>query len=165
VSGGLTLSADARSTAGELLIAIVAVEWGGTFMLRVVRRRVPLTPFQRAFSRAGHAHAGVLVIAALIGQILADAADLDGFPAMLARSGVPLAAILFPAGFFFLLDGKGSNAAEPDDLAAVYGRGRARGERYRAGSRASSFLIVPSDRGCGRTIVLTVPVRSGQHTS
>jgi hypothetical protein len=107
VSGGLTLSADARSTAGELLIAIVAVEWGGTFMLRVVRGRVPLTPFQRAFSRAGHAHAGVLVIAALICQILADAADLDGFPSMLARSGVPLAAILFPAGFFFSSMGKG----------------------------------------------------------
>jgi hypothetical protein len=28
------LSADARSTAGVLLLAIVAIEWGGVFMLK-----------------------------------------------------------------------------------------------------------------------------------
>lgn len=108
--GQLVLSEDARSTAGILLLTIVAVEYGGTFMLRVVRRRVPMTPFQTAFARAGHAHAGVLVIAALICQVLADAADLSGFQGALARSGVPLAAILFPAGFFFSSMGKGRTA-------------------------------------------------------
>jgi len=92
----------------------VAVEYGGTFMLRIVRGRVPMTPFQKAFARAGHAHAGVLVIAALICQVLADAAQLNGFPATLARSGVPLAAVLFPAGFF--LSSIGRDRTEPNRL-------------------------------------------------
>ena len=110
----LALSEDARSTAGILLLTIVAVEYGGTFMLRVVRGRVQMTPFQKAFARAGHAHAGVLVLAALICQILADAADLSGFQGILARGGVPVAAILFPAGFFFSSIGRGRT--EPNRL-------------------------------------------------
>jgi hypothetical protein len=114
VSAELVLSEDARSTAGILLITIVAVEYGGTFMLRTVRGRVAMTPFQRAFARAGHAHAGVLVIAALICQVLADAAALGGLQGTLARNGVPLAAILFPAGFFFSSMGRGRT--EPSRL-------------------------------------------------
>jgi hypothetical protein len=108
------LSEDARSTAGILLLTIVAVEYGGTFMLRIVRGRVPMTPFQRSFSRAGHAHAGVLVLAALICQVFADAADLSGFSATLGRTGVPVAAVLFPAGFFF--SSMGRNRTEPNRL-------------------------------------------------
>jgi hypothetical protein len=112
MSAELMLSEDARSTAGILLITIVAVEYGGTYVLRAVRGRVPLTPFQRAFARAGHAHAGVLVIAALICQVLADAAGLSGLQGALARNGVPLAAILFPAGFFF--SSMGGGRTEPN---------------------------------------------------
>jgi hypothetical protein len=103
----LTLSADAKMTAGILLLAVVAVEYGGTFMLRVVRGKVSLTPFQMNFSRAGHAHAGVLVILALVCLLFADAADVSGSQATLARSGVALAAILMPAGFFFSSMGPG----------------------------------------------------------
>jgi len=112
VTATLVLSSDARSTAGVLLLTIVAVEYGGTFMLRVVRGSVPMTPFQKAFARAGHAHAGVLVIAALICQVLADATNLTGFGSTLARSGVPIAAILFPAGF--LLSSIGRGRTEPN---------------------------------------------------
>lgn len=83
-------------------------------MLRVVRGRVPMTPFQKAFARAGHAHAGVLVVAALVCQVLADAAELTGFQGTLARTGVPVAAILFPAGFFFSSMGRGRT--EPNRL-------------------------------------------------
>lgn len=84
----LLLSPDSRSTAGVLLLTIVAIEYGGWFMLRVVRGRQPVTEFQRAFFRAGHAHAGVLVILALVGQILADATSLSGPLAVLARDGI-----------------------------------------------------------------------------
>jgi hypothetical protein len=70
-------------------------------MLRLVRGTAPATGFQRSFARAGHAHAGVLVILALVCVILADAAGVSGIQATLARSGVALAAILMPAGFFF----------------------------------------------------------------
>jgi hypothetical protein len=110
----VTLSSGSRTTAGVLLLTIVAVEYGGTFMLRVVRRGVPATAFQRAFYRAGHAHAGVLVILALVAQILADAADLSGLQATLGRSAIPLAAILMPAGFF--LSSAGREATRPNRL-------------------------------------------------
>lgn len=74
----LLLSANSRSTAGVLLLTLVAVEYDGWFMLRVVRGRQPVTAFQQAFFRAGHAHAGVLVILTLVGQILIDATSLFG---------------------------------------------------------------------------------------
>jgi hypothetical protein len=107
MTGAVMLSEDAQSTAGILLLTIVPVEYGGIFLLRVVRGRVPMTPFQQSFARAGHAHAGVLVLAALICQIYADSLELSGLQEALARSGVPLAAILFPAGFFFSSLGRG----------------------------------------------------------
>src|SRR6266699_1875579 len=103
----LLLSSNSRSTAGVLLLTIVAVEYGGWFMLRVVRGRQPATPFQQAFFRAGHAHAGVLVILSLLGLILADAAQMSGLLAFLARNGIWAAAILMPAGFFLSAAGKG----------------------------------------------------------
>ena len=110
----LTLSAESRTTVGILLLAVVAVEYGGWFMLRVVRGGQPATPFQQAFFRAGHAHAGVLVLFAIVGQIVADAASLSGFLAVLARNGIWLAAILMPAGFFLSASGRG--ATEPNRL-------------------------------------------------
>jgi hypothetical protein len=106
----LSLSSEARVTAGILLLTIVAVESGGVYMYLVLRRKVVLTPFQQAFARAGHAHAGVLVILSLVVQLYADAAALDGILGTVARSAVPLAAILMPAGFFFSSMGEGSTA-------------------------------------------------------
>jgi hypothetical protein len=106
----LVLSSNTLNTAGILLLTIVAVEYGGWFMLRVVRGRQPATPFQQAFFRAGHAHAGVLVILALVGQILADAAHMSGLLAFFARNGIWAAAILMPTGFFLASAGKGVTA-------------------------------------------------------
>ncbi len=96
----LALSHDTRTTAGILLLTILAVEYGGLTVLRIVRGRQPATEFQKAFARAGHAHAGAFVILALVTQILADAAHLHGAANTLARDGIWAAAILFPAGFF-----------------------------------------------------------------
>ncbi|HEX2050161.1 MAG TPA: hypothetical protein VHJ34_05930 [Actinomycetota bacterium] len=95
----IALSDDAQRTAGILLLTVVAVQSGGLFVLRVLRRR-DVTDFQRAFFRAGHAHAGVLVVLSLVCQLYADASGLSGAAEQVARSGVPLAAILMPAGFF-----------------------------------------------------------------
>jgi len=101
------ISPDTRSTAGVLLLTILFIEYGGWFMLRVVRGRQPATDFQKAFFRAGHAHAGVLVTLALVGLLLADAARLSGPLAPLARNGIWAAAILMPAGFFLSAAGRG----------------------------------------------------------
>ena len=101
------LSSASQTTAGVLLLTIVAVEFGGWYVLQLVTGRQEATPFQKTFARAGHAHAGVLVSLALICQIFADAVALEGPLASLARSGVPLAAILIPAGYFFSSAGRG----------------------------------------------------------
>src|SRR5437588_9631716 len=74
----LLLSSNSRSTAGVLLLTIVAIEYGGWFMLRVVRGRQPATPFQQAFFRGGHSHAGLLVILARGGQNRAQRAPVSG---------------------------------------------------------------------------------------
>jgi len=103
----LLLSPNSRYTAGVILLTIVAIECGGWFMLRVVRGQQPATAFQQAFFRAGHAHAGVLVILSLVGLILADAAQMSGMLAFFARNGIWAAAILMPTGFFLSAAGKG----------------------------------------------------------
>ncbi len=103
----LFLSSDTRSTIGVLLLTIVAIEYGGWFMLSIVRGRVPMTEFQKSFARAGHAHAGVLVILALVCQILVSATSMSGLLSFFAHNGIWTAAILMPAGFFFSSAGKG----------------------------------------------------------
>jgi len=102
------LSSSSLSTAGILLLTILAIESGGYYMLSIVRGRATVTDFQRAFARAGHAHAGVLVTLALVCQLFVDAADMSGIAETIARNGVPFAAILMSAGFFFSSMGKGA---------------------------------------------------------
>lgn len=114
MSAAVTLSHDSRTTTGILLIAIVAVEYGGLTVLRIVRGNQPATEFQKAFARAGHAHAGVFVVFAIVAQILADAAHLHGAINTLARDGIWIAAILFPVGFFGSSAGQG--ATKPNRL-------------------------------------------------
>lgn len=110
----LVLSDASRITAGILLLTIVTIEFGGTFMLRVVGGGMPLTGFQKTFFRAGHAHAGVLVILGLVCQLLADATTLEGAWGTVARAGVPAGAILLPAGFF--LSALGAERTQPNQL-------------------------------------------------
>lgn len=115
MTGQLVLSEQSRTTAGVLLLSIVAIAWGGTFLLKVVRGREEATAFQASFFRAGHAHAGVLVTLALVCQVLADAAGPvggggDAVAAVIdwvGRHGVAFAAILMPAGFFLSAAGRG----------------------------------------------------------
>jgi len=109
--------------AGILLVALVAVEYGGTFLLRVSRGSQPATDLQRSFFRAGHAHAGVLVVLALVCQLYVGAAGLDGLAEFVARNGVAWAAILMPAGFF--LSAAGHNVTRPNALIALVWLGAA----------------------------------------
>jgi hypothetical protein len=113
----ITLSEGSSTTAGILLLAIVTIEYGGTFLLRVVTGGVPATDFQKSFFRAGHAHAGVLVILGLVGTVLVDATRLDGFWQAVARDGVPLGAILMSAGFF--LSAIGRDRQRPNRLVVL----------------------------------------------
>jgi len=102
----MELSAATTATAGVLLISIAAVEYGGLFLLSTHGGKRELTDFQNAFFRAGHAHAGVLVILSLVALIYADTLELTGFGRWAGRSAIPLAAILIPAGFFLSAIGR-----------------------------------------------------------
>jgi hypothetical protein len=91
---------------GILLLALVTVESGGVFMTRVVRGKVPANALQTSFFRAGHAHAAVLLVLSIAILGVIDNAELPPLLSFFARDGVPIAAILMPAGFFLSVLGK-----------------------------------------------------------
>jgi hypothetical protein len=97
------MSASSLSTAGILLIAIVAVEYGGVSLLRFITARTPGyldNPVRQNLFRAGHAHAGVLVILALVGMLYVDQTGLSSTGKELVRWGLAAPPILMPLGFF-----------------------------------------------------------------
>jgi hypothetical protein len=97
------MNRDARRISGILLIVLPTIQYGGYFLLMLFSGQMPgmnPSPLQVSFFRAGHAHAGVLVILSLVCQILVEHAALTPSLARLVRFGVPLAAILIPLGFF-----------------------------------------------------------------
>jgi hypothetical protein len=93
------------------------VESGGVLMLRIVLGRQPATALQTSFFRAGHAHAGVLLVLGLVSQVFVDNTDLSGFGEWLARAGAPVAALLMPGGFFLSVIGR--DVERPNPLVAL----------------------------------------------
>ena len=97
------MTREARTMAGIILLTVPTIQYGGYFLLTSLTNRSSGymdNPLRQNFFRAGHAHAGVFVILALVCQSLADSANLPVAWLWLARIGVPLAAILIPMGFF-----------------------------------------------------------------
>ncbi len=99
------LSASTAQTGGIVLLTVVAIAFGGTFLLRVVTAGVPTNDLQKSFFRAGHAHAGVLVILGLVATLYVDLAGVEGMWSTLTN-GILVAAILMPAGFFLSVIGR-----------------------------------------------------------
>jgi hypothetical protein len=85
--------------AGVVLLSVIGIAYGGTFLLKVTRGGVAANGLQKTFFRAGHAHAGVLVILGLLVLLLTQLNDV-GQPWSTLSFGVLVAAILMPAGFF-----------------------------------------------------------------
>ncbi len=92
------MSDPTRTLAGVILLTIVTIEFGGWFLTKIARGQVPMTDFQKAFARAGHAHAGVLVILSLVGLLYVDLTGLTGFWLWVGRLALPIAAILMSGG-------------------------------------------------------------------
>jgi len=99
------MSASNLISSGVVLLSVVAIAYGGTFLLRVTTGSVPTNDLQRRFFRAGHAHAGVLVILGLLVRLLLDEPGVPAWSSALA-DGVLLSAILMPAGFFLSVLGR-----------------------------------------------------------
>jgi hypothetical protein len=89
---------------GIILITVPTIQYGGYFLLTSLLNKgsgYMDNPLRQNFFRAGHAHAGVIVILSLICQMLVDGAVLPTPLLWLVRIGVPLSAILISSGFFF----------------------------------------------------------------
>nr|WP_202916679.1 hypothetical protein [Rhodococcus aetherivorans] len=82
------------------MLTVAGIAFGGTFLLRVTGGRVPANELQKAFFRAGHAHAGVLVTLGLLVAVLTDAVGASPGWAAAGALAVLGSAILIPAGFF-----------------------------------------------------------------
>src|SRR5437660_2799700 len=98
------MTREARVMSGIILIIVPTIQYGGWFLLTSLTNKSSgymENPLRQNFFRAGHAHAGVIVILSLVCQVLADSALLPASLLWTARIAVPLAAILISAGFFF----------------------------------------------------------------
>jgi hypothetical protein len=98
------MTREAKLISGIILITVPTIQYGGYFLLTSLMDKTSgymANPLRQNFFRAGHAHAGVIVILSLICQILADAEGLPSPLLWFVRLGIPLAAILISAGFFF----------------------------------------------------------------
>ncbi len=98
------MSSASRLMAGLIFITVPTIQYGGYFLLTSLMDRnsgYMENALRQNFFRAGHAHAGVIVILSLLAQIFVDAAVLPESIKWMIRIGVPASAILISAGFFF----------------------------------------------------------------
>src|SRR5205823_10422445 len=99
------MTREARMVSGIVLITVPTIQYGGYFLLTSLMNKgsgYMENPLRQNFFRAGHAHAGVIVILSLVCQMLADAAVLPTPMLWFVRIGVPLSAILHFGGVLLL---------------------------------------------------------------
>lgn len=111
------MTRESRALAGTLLVILPTVMIGGASLLRFLVTREPGymdNPLRQDLFRAGHAHAGVYLILALVLLRYVDEADLSAPWKRFTRVAAPLAAIFVPAAFF--LSVASPRATEPNAL-------------------------------------------------
>lgn len=110
------MSLASRRLAGVLLILLPTVAFGGTSLLTLLINDPAYTDnaLRQDLWRAGHAHAGVLLVLALVVLRYVDDAALGPRMKGFVRHAVPAAAILLPAAFF--LSVLSPDATEPNAL-------------------------------------------------
>ena len=97
------MSDASRIIAAILLIAVPTVEFGGLVLLAMLTRRTPGyldNPLRQNMFRAGHAHAGVWLVFALVALLWLDQTDLSEPLKWVVRLTFAVAPILMPLGFF-----------------------------------------------------------------
>lgn len=103
-------------TLGATIVSVVTIASGGVFLLRVVTGKHEANGLQKSFFRAGHAHAGVLVLLGLVLTVVGNAAGASPAWANGGAIAVLLAAIMMPAGFFLSVLGR--DPARPNRMIA-----------------------------------------------
>jgi hypothetical protein len=84
-----------------VLFTLVTVEFGGWSLLGLLNRRDALTSFQEQFFRAGHAHAGVLLVLSLVFFVFLGRTSFAEPTQWVLGIGL-LVGILLQSGGFFL---------------------------------------------------------------
>jgi hypothetical protein len=110
----MEISNTSKLPSGVILLTVPTIEYGGSFLLGMLRGAETGyvdNALRHDMFRAGHAHAGVMVLLSLICQLLADVVILPSWLIWIALPGAPCAAVLMPAGFF--LSTASSRAREP----------------------------------------------------
>jgi hypothetical protein len=107
---------ESRLLAGILLIVLPTVMIGGVSLLSLIIGDPTYmeNPLRQDLWRAGHAHAGVWLIMALVALRYVDEANLSNVVKWLVRVSIPIAAILVPAAFF--LSVLSPDATDPNGL-------------------------------------------------
>ncbi|WP_305092526.1 hypothetical protein [Prescottella sp. R16] len=98
---------------GVTVLTVVGIVSGGVFLLRIVTGRHGANDLQKSFFRAGHAHAGVLVILGVLLAVLTTVVDASPGWSAAGAIAVLVAAILIPAGFFLSVLGRDPAAPGP----------------------------------------------------
>ena len=99
----MEISRQTKLISGILLLTVPTIQYGGVYLLSLLGKNDPSyigNPLRQGLFRAGHAHAGVLVILSLVCQLLADSTSGPAWAVWIARLGTPIAAVLIPLGFF-----------------------------------------------------------------
>jgi hypothetical protein len=97
------MSDAARWMVALSFISLPTIAFGGQFLLSILRRQAGtenITAEQRDYFRAGHAHAGVLVLLAIIGQLVLDSSRFNETITWMIRIGLFVAPLLISGGFF-----------------------------------------------------------------
>jgi hypothetical protein len=110
------MSRESRRTAGVLMILMPAVVFGGVSILSLLvgDPAYAENELRQDLWRAGHAHAGVLLVLALVALRYVDEARLSNRLKTAVRELIPSAAILLPVAFF--LSVTSADATEPNAL-------------------------------------------------
>jgi hypothetical protein len=112
----MAMAPESRRLAGVLLVVFPSVIVGGVTILRLltVDPTYMENPLRQDFWRAGHAHAGVLLVLSLLTLRFVDEATLSPALRWVVRLAIPSAAILLPAAYF--LSVLEPDATEPNAL-------------------------------------------------
>ena len=96
------MSPRSRLVAGILLLLLPAVELGGASILSLLISDpgYAQNELRQDLWRAGHAHAGVLLVLSLVALRYVDEATLSEGMRWVVRLSLPAAAILMPSAFF-----------------------------------------------------------------
>ena len=96
------MSPESLASAGLVLVIMPTVIVGGVSILTLLIRdpRYRQNPLRQQLWRAGHAHAGVLLILSLVALLYVDQADLSEAWKQVVRSAFPASAIFLPAAYF-----------------------------------------------------------------